>query len=334
MHTRSQQTNPGCWLRAFLAAFVAVLTILGLAATSASASAAAGAETRVRASAHPAGVLVGPPQRETAGQQPDPGLDPRQIVVATGVATKTAANVCGLKSFSSDTLVLMADGSKKPIEDIEVGDKVIATDPETGEQSARRVVHVWVHEDTLTDLKLDDGTALTTTEDHPFWSVDDQRFEPTDQLANGERVLGADGILVAVDGLDPDTARVGFAYNLTVEGLHTYRVGDDAILVHNAGCISSVIGNDPFLVRAAQNAGKNSQVQREMVGLFAQLSSGNMNPGIGTKTLSGTDISYARSRGGARLFFRTTDSGIQIVGKASKANESSVINHLMGLYGP
>lgn len=52
--------------------------------------------------------------------------------------------------------------------------------------------------------------------------------------------------------------------------------------------------------------------------------------------LSGTDISYARSRGGARLFFRNADGGIQIVGKASKAskaNESSVINHLMGLYG-
>ena len=59
-----------------------------------------------------------------------------------------------------------------------------------------------------------------------------------------------------------------------------------------------------------------------------------MNPGIGTKVLNGTDVSYAPSRGGARLFFRNADGGIQIVGKASKANESSVINHLMGLYGP
>lgn len=75
-------------------------------------------------------------------------------------------------------------------------------------------------------------------------------------------------------------------------------------------------------------------VVRERSGLFAQLSAGNMNPGLGTKVLSGTDISYARSRGGARLFFRNADGGIQIVGKASKANESSVINHVVGLYGP
>lgn len=71
-------------------------------------------------------------------------------------------------------------------------------------------------------------------------------------------------------------------------------------------------------------------VVRERSGLFAQLSAGNMNPGLGTKVLSGTDISYARSRGGARLFFRNADGGIQIVGKA---NESSVINHVVGLYG-
>lgn len=58
-----------------------------------------------------------------------------------------------------------------------------------------------------------------------------------------------------------------------------------------------------------------------------------MNPDIGTKVLSGTDISYARSRGGARLFFRNVGGGIQIVGKASKANESFDINHLKGIYG-
>jgi hypothetical protein len=79
------------------------------------------------------------------------------------------------------------------------------------------------------------------------------------------------------------------------------------------------------------------QVRQEVLGLdalFAQLSAGNMNPGLGTRSLSGTGISYARSRGGGRLFFRNVDGGIQIVGKASKANESSVINYLLGLYGP
>jgi hypothetical protein len=54
----------------------------------------------------------------------------------------------------------------------------------------------------------------------------------------------------------------------------------------------------------------------------------------GTKALVGTDIYYARGRLGARLFFRNVDGGIQIVSKASKANEASVINRLRSIYGP
>ena len=34
-------------------------------------------------------------------------------------------------SFSGATLVLLADGSRKRIEDVDVGDKVLATDPQT-----------------------------------------------------------------------------------------------------------------------------------------------------------------------------------------------------------
>ncbi|MDU0305619.1 hypothetical protein, partial [Streptomyces sp. PAL114] len=36
-------------------------------------------------------------------------------------------------SFVPGTKVLMADGTTKPIEEVKAGDKVVATDPETGE---------------------------------------------------------------------------------------------------------------------------------------------------------------------------------------------------------
>ncbi|MEZ5094656.1 MAG: polymorphic toxin-type HINT domain-containing protein [Nocardioides sp.] len=144
----------------------------------------------------------------------------------------TLARTC-LRSFASATLVLMADGSKKPIDQIEVGDKVIATDPETGQRVTRKVTHVWVHDDTLTDLKLADGTTLTTTEDHLFWSVTDQTFERADQLAPGEVVLGDNGHEVTVVGFEIGTSRTALAYNLSIAGVHTYHVGPDAIVVHN-----------------------------------------------------------------------------------------------------
>ena len=155
-----------------------------------------------------------------------------------GSAAKTAARAC---SFSGVTLVLMADGTKKPIDQVEVGDEVVATDPETGEQKIKKVAHVFVHDDALTDLQLADGTVLSTTEDHPYWSVDDQRFERADELSRGERVLGADGRTIKVSGLRLASTHQGLAYNLSVEGIHTYHVGDDAILVHNT-CLSALSG--------------------------------------------------------------------------------------------
>ncbi|MCA5894908.1 hypothetical protein LEP48_16350 [Isoptericola sp. NEAU-Y5] len=150
---------------------------------------------------------------------------------AATTAANTAAKAC---SFEGSTLVLMADRSKKQIEDIEVGDEVIASDPETGEQEARKVTHVFVHDDTVTDLALDDGTVLGTTVDHPFWSVTDGRFERADQLSTGERVLTADGRTLTVDEWRGSTSRVAPAYNLEVDGIHTYHVGSVAVLVHNA----------------------------------------------------------------------------------------------------
>ncbi|WP_035919665.1 polymorphic toxin-type HINT domain-containing protein, partial [Knoellia sinensis] len=147
----------------------------------------------------------------------------------TKLAATTAARAC---SFTGTTTVLMGDGTKKPIEDIKVGDKVLATDPETGEQEARTVTHVWVHADSVVDLKLD-GEVIATTEDHPFWSVTEQRFERADELGPGEQVLAADGRALDVVGLALASTRQALAYNLTVEGIHTYHVGDSEALVHN-----------------------------------------------------------------------------------------------------
>lgn len=126
----------------------------------------------------------------------------------------------------------MADGTKKPIEDIEVGDKVVATDPETGERVTRKVSHVWVHDDEVLDLVVD-GEVVTTTEDHLFWSVTDQRFERADQLGVGEVVLGDGGRQLTVSGFRLGTARTALAYNLEIADVHTYHVGDGEILVHN-----------------------------------------------------------------------------------------------------
>lgn len=147
-------------------------------------------------------------------------------------APRTAALAC---SFSGETEVVMADGTSKPISEVEVGDEVLAVDPETGQRGARRVLNLFVHRDTLVDLGIG-GCVVTTTEDHPFWNQTDGVFERADALDAGDLVLTADGDLVAVDGFVAGSKQAGMAYNLHIEEIHTYFVvvGDDEALVHNS----------------------------------------------------------------------------------------------------
>jgi hypothetical protein len=111
--------------------------------------------------------------------------------------------------------------------------------------------------------------------------------------------------------------------------------GNAAKVASEAGLatkVTSAIGGDPFLSRAAEQAGKSEVVQRDLDSLVRRASA-NVKSGMGTKALEGTDIHYLRVRNGARLFYRIVDGGIQIVAKASKANESQVIDRLKALYG-
>lgn len=127
----------------------------------------------------------------------------------------------------------MADGTTKPIADIEPGDMVLAQDPETGKVAARRVTHAWVHYDEFVRLEID-GNTVRTTEDHPLWNDTDKQWQRADQLDADDMVLTADGRQVKVGRLIESAGR-GSAYNLSVEGLHTYHVlfGAKAVLVHN-----------------------------------------------------------------------------------------------------
>jgi hypothetical protein len=144
---------------------------------------------------------------------------------------------CMAKSFSGDTRVLMADGSAKPIKDIKVGDKVLATDPKNGKKKPRKVTHVWVHKDQLVNLNFTNGKHLTTTDDHPFWNETDRQWQEARQLSNGDQIFTGTPAVLTVEGLDWAAARQNLSYNLTVADLHTYYVLADGspVLVHNFG---------------------------------------------------------------------------------------------------
>jgi len=84
------------------------------------------------------------------------------------------------------------------------------------------------------------------------------------------------------------------------------------------------------LVKEAQVAGRADQAGLDS--LTQQLAKGNLNPGIGSKHLFG-EVFEARAQGGARVYFRNTSEGIEILAKSVKANQDAVISALRRLYG-
>ncbi|MGI5505356.1 polymorphic toxin-type HINT domain-containing protein [Lentzea sp. CA-135723] len=176
----------------------------------------------------------------TAGKLIGKGLQKYGDEVASAVGCLRGRN-----SFVAGTRVLMADGSTKPIEQVQVGDEVVATDPTTGETSSRKVTDLIVGTGAkeLVKVTVDtDGEAgdrtdsLTATGGHPFWVEDRKTWRDAKGLEPGDDLRTADGALVEVTGIAKWTEH-RTVYNLTVDGLHTYYVlvGNASVLVHNYG---------------------------------------------------------------------------------------------------
>lgn len=145
-----------------------------------------------------------------------------------------AAKQCA-NSFTGDTLVTLADGTRRAISLIRVGDSVLAADPATGRTGPQRVTdtisHSGVHE--MVTLSFDSGSSVTATRGHPFWNPGQKAFVKAGDVKPGDRVQTETGgtatvVRTAEFKLDID------AYNLEVDTVHTYFAGVPGILVHNS----------------------------------------------------------------------------------------------------
>lgn len=162
-----------------------------------------------------------------------PGPNPARAVRGAG---RTFARGCSCFEAGTD---ILTDEGEVDIEDLEVGDQVLARDPETGNTDWRPVVDTF-----MTGVKpiwaLTVRTAEGTddihyvTDDHPYW-VHGRGWIETQDLHIGDRLDTADGLGAQVVSFER-TGRVAPVYNFSVADVHTYFVGDVAVLVHNMGC--------------------------------------------------------------------------------------------------
>ena len=120
-----------------------------------------------------------------------------------------------------------------PIEDIQPGDLVWATDPDTGETTLKTVVRTFINEsEELVHLTVN-GEEITTTPGHPFW-VPQKGWTKAVHLRAGDRLQLLNGEYVVVEQIQHELLEAPvFVYNFEVEDFHTYYVGSDSVLVHN-----------------------------------------------------------------------------------------------------
>jgi hypothetical protein len=135
-------------------------------------------------------------------------------------------------SFVAGTAVLLGSSLTKAIEDVDVGDEVLATDPIAGVTAPRRVTKLIVGEGDkhLVDITVDtDGDAgdetgtLIATEGHPFWVENRHQWVQAEQLRLGDTLRSPNQTTVSVDVIRRYT-QPERVYNLTVDGIHTYYV--------------------------------------------------------------------------------------------------------------
>ncbi|MEW1695815.1 HYD1 signature containing ADP-ribosyltransferase family protein [Streptomyces sp. NPDC091278] len=154
-----------------------------------------------------------------------------------GGARAAARSMC--HSFLPGTEVLMADGTRKKIEDVEVGDTVVTTDVETGRNTEKEVLDTIRTEDDkdFTEITLATGenlSSIVATDTHPFWVPALREWVPAGSLKVGQWLRTSAGTLVQIAVLDHYTKRQR-THDLTIEDIHAYYVlaGATPVLVHN-----------------------------------------------------------------------------------------------------
>ncbi|MFE9251516.1 polymorphic toxin-type HINT domain-containing protein [Streptomyces sp. NPDC007088] len=159
--------------------------------------------------------------------------------------------VCGQHSFLAGTEVELADGTTKAIEDVRTGDKVLATDPETGKTREREVIATIVTETDKDFTRLTvqgEGkkSLLAATDTHPFWSPDRHEWIDAGDLKAGDLLRTSSGDSLEISAIRHDQQRKR-TYDLTVDRTHTYYVlaGQTPVLVHNSPCPNGKL-SDPL----------------------------------------------------------------------------------------
>ncbi|MBX7145978.1 MAG: hypothetical protein K1X44_01575 [Alphaproteobacteria bacterium] len=152
--------------------------------------------------------------------------------------------------FTSGTLISMADDTKKPIEQVKIGDRVYAYQGIVDNPVAKRVSNTSIKDEQIVyQLTTVDGRVVKATGDHLFLVGPIKTnmmlekipvlYKSLKDLTVKDRLVGQIGSIILIQEIVklPEIARV---YNLTVEDYHTYIAA--GIRVHNCNPMTTDLG--------------------------------------------------------------------------------------------
>ena len=152
--------------------------------------------------------------------------------------------------FIAGTLVLTTE-ELKSIEEIQVGDEVLAYEEETGEQAYKPVVRLLRNETKAWYHVKVNGEEIICTGGHPFYVLNAEEdrkvveFEGVKASGTGtwicarelkvsDQVLLSDGSCAIIEAVEVEQLEQSeTTYNFEVADFHTYYVSDNKVLVHN-----------------------------------------------------------------------------------------------------
>jgi hypothetical protein len=144
--------------------------------------------------------------------------------------------------FAAGTpLVVDFEGNSRSIEDIEVGDDVLARSEfdAAGPLELKRVEEKFVRVAPVMELVVR-GQVITTTAEHPFYVAGEERFVPAGELTLEDQLVDSQGRPIAIDAIRV-TDRLITVYNLRVADFHTYFVGGKKDLVRYSDMVKTVL---------------------------------------------------------------------------------------------
>ncbi|PZR14375.1 MAG: hypothetical protein DI536_09940 [Archangium gephyra] len=161
-------------------------------------------------------------------------------------AAATLSMSCGPTCVARGTRIQTPRGQRR-VEELAVGDEVIAVNPHTGEHEVTTITEIRFSDREHGALTIG-NTTLHVTSDHPLFDPQTREFHPA-----GDWLLGLRTQLLAFDGDRPEvTAMKPFAgietvFDLTVaSSLHTFVA--EGIVVHNKTPLRCTLADGGFLL--------------------------------------------------------------------------------------